>query len=262
MKILFIGDIVGRAGREAVKERVSVWVKERQIDTVIANGENAAGGSGITAATAEDLFRSGVHVITLGDHTWDQRELPQYIEKEARLVRPANYPEGVPGRGWGVFEISGFCPPIGVLNLQGRTFMDPIDDPFRVASKLMPVLKEKTPVIFVDFHAEATSEKIAMGRFLDGKVSAVVGTHTHVQTADEQIFPGGTAFLCDVGFTGAHESVIGRRIEPVLKRFVTGLPQRFEVADEDVRFSAVLINVDDTTGKCTAIERIFEKLES
>ncbi|NCC59437.1 MAG: TIGR00282 family metallophosphoesterase [Verrucomicrobiae bacterium] len=262
MKILFIGDIVGRAGREAVKKRVSVWVKERQIDTVIANGENAAGGSGITAATAEDIFRSGVHVITLGDHTWDQRELPQYIEKEARLVRPANYPEGVPGQGWGVFEISGFCPPIGVLNLQGRTFMDPIDDPFRVASQLVPVLKGKTPVIFVDFHAEATSEKIAMGRFLDGKVSAVVGTHTHVQTADEQIFPGGTAFLCDVGFTGAHESVIGRRIEPVLKRFVTGLPQRFEVADEDVRFSAVLINVDDTTGKCTAIERIFEKLES
>lgn len=262
MKILFIGDIVGRAGREAVKKRVSVWVKERQIDAVIANGENAAGGSGITAATAEDLFRSGVHVITLGDHTWDQRELPQYIEKETRLIRPANYPEGVPGRGWGVYENSVFCPPIGVLNLQGRTFMDPIDDPFRAALQLVSVLKEKTPVVFVDFHAEATSEKIAMGRFLDGKVSAVVGTHTHVQTADEQIFPGGTAFLCDVGFTGAHESVIGRRIEPVLKRFVSGLPQRFEVADEDVRFSAVLITVDDITGKSTAIERIFEKLES
>lgn len=262
MKILFIGDIVGRAGREAVKKRVPVWIKERQIDAVIANGENAAGGSGITAATAEDIFRSGVQVITLGDHTWDQRDLPQYIEKETRLIRPANYPEGVPGRGWGVFEINGFCPPIGVLNIQGRTFMDPIDDPFRVASQLVPVLKEKTSVIFVDFHAEATSEKIAMGRFLDGKVSAVVGTHTHVQTADEQIFPGGTAFLCDVGFTGAHESVIGRRIEPVLKRFVSGLPQRFEVADEDVRFSAVLITVDDITGKSTAIERIFEKLES
>ncbi len=253
---------MGRAGREAVRKRVPVWVKERQVDAVIANGENAAGGSGITAATAEELFRAGVHVITLGDHTWDQRELPQYIEKETRMLRPANYPEGVPGRGWGVFEVSGFCPPVGVLNLQGRTFMNPVDDPFRVASELMPLLKEETPVVFVDFHAEATSEKIAMGRFLDGKASAVVGTHTHVQTADEQIFPGGTAFLCDVGFTGPHESVIGRRIEPVLKRFLTGMPQRFEVASEDIRFSAVLVTIDKQTGKSTGIERIFEKLES
>lgn len=261
MRILFIGDIVGRPGRTVVEKLLPSLVKEHQVDAVIANGENAAGGSGITATTANELFKAGVHIITLGDHTWDQKEMPGLIEKETRMIRPANYPAGVPGRGTTILEVK-FCPSLAVLNLQGRTFMGPMDDPFRIGLQEVEALRQKTPIIFVDFHAEATSEKIALGRYLDGKISALVGTHTHVQTADEQIFPGGTAFLCDAGFTGAHESVIGRAIEPVLKRFVTGMPQRFVVADRDVKLQGALITLDNETGKATAIERISENLTS
>ena len=258
MRILFIGDIVGKPGRNALKACLPRLVQEHEIDVVIANGENSAGGSGITGVIADELFKNGVHIITLGDHTWDQKEIPSVLEREKRLLRPANYEEDVPGRGSGVFQINGFCPPIAVLNLQGRTFMKEVANPFRVALREVEKLRKETSVIFVDFHAEATSEKIALGRLLDGKVSAVIGTHTHVQTADEEIFPGGTAFMCDAGFTGGHESVIGREIEPVLKRFMTGLPQRFEVACHDIRLKGCLVVVDNETGRAIDIKRISE----
>ena len=259
MRILFVGDVVGRPGRNAVRDIVPSLVQDNAVDTVIVNGENSAGGSGITAATAAELFKYGAQVITLGDHVWDQRETAGLLEKEPRLLRPANYPAGAPGSGWNIFEVRGVCPAIGVINLLGRTFMKPVDDPFQVVVSIVGELHKQTPVIFIDFHAEATSEKIAMGRFLDGKVSAVIGTHTHVQTADEEIFPGGTAFLCDAGFTGAHESVIGRNIEAVVKGFTTGMPQRFEVASNDVRLNGVIVTVDNETGRAISIERVSRK---
>ena len=259
MRILFVGDVVGRPGRNAVRDIVPSLVKEHDIEFVIVNGENSAGGSGITAMTAAELFKYGAQVITLGDHVWDQKETAGLLEKEPHLLRPANYPAGTPGSGWNIFEVRGICPPIGVINLMGRTFMKPVDDPFQVVLSIVGELRKQTPVIFLDFHAEATSEKIAMGRFLDGKVSAVIGTHTHVQTADEEIFPGGTAFLCDAGFTGAHESVIGRNIEAVVKGFTTGMPQRFEIASRDVRLNGVIVTVDNETGRAVSIERVSRK---
>ena len=202
MRLLFIADIVGQPGRRAVAELAPRLRREHGLDVVIANGENSAGGSGITPKTAEEIFAGGVDVITSGDHLWDQKEVSGLLEREARFLRPLNYPPGVPGQGSTVFRAEG-QPPVGVLNLQGRTFMPPMDSPFHAALAEVERLRKETNVIFVDFHAEATSEKVALGRLLDGRVSAVVGTHTHVQTADEQIFPGGTAFLCDGGFTGA-----------------------------------------------------------
>ena len=259
MRILFVGDVVGRPGRNAVRDIVHPLMKEHDIEFVIVNGENSAGGSGITAMTAAELFKYGAQVITLGDHVWDQKETAGLLEKEPRLLRPANYPAGTPGSGWNIFVVRGVCPPIGVINLMGRTFMKPVDDPFQVVLSIVGELRKQTPVIFLDFHAEATSEKIAMGRFLDGKVSAVIGTHTHVQTADEEIFPGGTAFLCDAGFTGAHESVIGRNIEAVVKGFTTGMPQRFEIASRDVRLNGVIVTVDNETGRAVSIERVSRK---
>lgn len=259
MRILFVGDVVGRPGRNAVRDIVPSLVQDHAVDTVIVNGENSAGGSGITAATAAELFKYGAQVITLGDHVWDQRETAGLLEKEPRILRPANYPVVAPGSGWNIFEVRGICPAIGVINLLGRTFMKPVDDPFQVVVSIVGELNKQTPVIFIDFHAEATSEKIAMARFLDGKVSAVIGTHTHVQTADEEIFPGGTAFLCDAGFTGAHESVIGRNIEAVVKGFTTGMPQRFEVASNDVRLNGVIVTVDNETGRAISIERVSRK---
>ncbi len=225
MKLLFIGDIVGQPGREAVNVLLPKLRERHALDFVIANGENSAGGSGITPRIAAEIFSAGVDVITSGDHLWDQKEVMELLANEKRFLRPLNYPVGTPGQGSGVFEVqspkSKVQSPVlvAVLNAQGRTFMQPpLENPFLLAAGEVKRLRERTKIIFVDFHAEATSEKIAFGRYLDGQVSAVVGTHTHVQTADEQIFSGGTAFLTDAGFTGPHESVLGRQIEPVIKK--------------------------------------------
>ena len=265
MKLLFIGDIVGQPGRRAVAELLPKLREQHSLDFVIANGENSAGGSGITPKTAGEIFSAGVDVITSGDHLWDQKEVMELLANEKRFLRPLNYPAGVPGhgRGSGTFEISNLKSQISnwiaVLNVQGRTFMQPpLDNPFTIALEEVKRLCERTKIIFVDFHAEATSEKIAFGRFLDGQVSAVVGTHTHVQTADEQIFPGGTAYLTDAGFTGPHESVLGREIDPVLKRFLTGMPQRFEVAKNAVLLHGCMIEIDEATGKAIKIQRVSE----
>jgi hypothetical protein len=259
MKLLFIGDIVGSSGRNAVKTLLPKLREQHALDFVIANGENAAGGSGITPKIAEEIFPAGVDVITSGDHLWDQKEILELLANEKRFLRPMNYPVGVPGNGSGIFEIPNSKLKIAVLNFQGRTFMQPqLENPFALAIDEVKKLRAQTKIIFVDFHAEATSEKIAFGRMLDGQVSAVVGTHTHVQTADEQIFPGGTAYLTDAGFTGPHESVLGREIEPVIKKFLTQMPQRFEVAKERVILHGALIEIDDATGKAIRIERVAE----
>ncbi|MGH7994251.1 MAG: TIGR00282 family metallophosphoesterase [Limisphaerales bacterium] len=260
MKLLFIGDIVGQPGRRAVKELLPKLREEHPLDFVIANGENSAGGSGITPKTATEIFSAGVDVITSGDHLWDQKEVMELLTDEKRFLRPLNYPPGVPGHGGGVFQIQNSTLTIAVLNAQGRTFMPPLENPFLLAAEEVKRLRAQTRIIFVDFHAEATSEKIAFARFLDGQVSAVVGTHTHVQTADEQIFPGGTAYLSDAGFTGPHESVLGREIEPVVKRFLTTMPQRFEVAKDRVLLHGAVIEIDDASGRALKIQRVSEAL--
>jgi len=259
VKILFIGDIVGEPGRRAVKTLVPLLRLQHGLEAVVANGENSAGGSGITPKTAEEIFSAGVDAITTGDHLWDQKEVSALLESEPRFLRPLNYPPGTVGQGSHVFPIQGKAS-FAVLNLQGRVFMPTLDNPFAVVHAEVAHLRTQTRVILVDFHAEATSEKIALARMLDGQVSAVVGTHTHVQTADEQIFPGGTAFLCDAGFTGPHESVLGRDIEPVIRRFVTHLPQRFEVARNRVLLQGALLDVDEQTGRTRGIQRVSEPL--
>jgi hypothetical protein len=259
VRILLIGDIVGQPGRRAVRELVPQLRARHRLSAVIANGENAAGGSGITPKTAEELYASGVDVITSGDHLWDQKEVTALLEKEPRFLRPLNYPPGTIGQGGRVYRLEG-QPAFAVVNVQGRVFLPNLDDPFRAAQTEAARLREQTKVIVVDVHAEATSEKIALARLLDGQVSAVIGTHTHVQTADEQIFPGGTAFLCDAGFTGPHESVLGREIEPVIKRFLTCTPQRFEVAKGRVLLQGALLDIDDGTGRAQGIQRISEAL--
>jgi metallophosphoesterase (TIGR00282 family) len=259
VKLLFIGDIVGQPGRRAVAELVPKLRERHALDFVIANGENSAGGSGITPKTAEEIFSAGVDAMTSGDHLWDQKEVMELLASEKRFLRPLNYPPGTPGQGSAVFQINKL-PPIAVLNVQGRTFMPPLENPFLLALDEVKRLRQQTKIIFVDFHAEATSEKIAFARMLDGQVSAVVGTHTHVQTADEQIFPGGTAYLTDAGFTGPHESVLGREIEPVLKRFLTGMPQRFEVAKDRVLLHGAVIEIDDASGKAVKIRRVSESV--
>jgi 2',3'-cyclic-nucleotide 2'-phosphodiesterase len=265
VKLLFIGDIVGQPGRNAVKTLLPKLREQHALDFVIANGENSAGGSGITPRTAGEIFSAGVDVITSGDHLWDQKEVQELLANEKRFLRPLNYPSDVPGRGSGIFEVQSPKPKaqsfsIAVLNVQGRTFMPPLENPFLLAADEVKKLREQTKIVFVDFHAEATSEKIAFARFLDGQVSAVVGTHTHVQTADEQIFPGGTAYLSDAGFTGPHESVLGREIEPVIKKFLTRMPQRFEVAKERVILHGAVIEIDEATGKAAKIQRVSEAI--
>ena len=259
MKLLFIGDIVGQPGRRAVAELLPKLRQQHALDFVIANGENSAGGSGITPKTAGEIFSAGVDVITSGDHLWDQKEVIELLQNEKRFVRPLNYPAGTPGQGSAVFQINKL-PPIAVLNAQGRTFMPPLENPFLLALDEVKRLRQQTKIIFVDFHAEATSEKIAFARMLEGQVSAVVGTHTHVQTADEQIFPGGTAYLTDAGFTGPHESVLGREIVPVITRFRTAMPQRFEVARNDVKLQGAVVEIDNASGKAVKIQRVSEQL--
>lgn len=259
MKILFIGDIVGEPGRQAVKELVPKIKRSDHVDFVIGNGENAAGGSGITPALVKELCGYGIDVITSGDHIWKRQEILDYLATDKRIIRPANYPKQTPGFGSTVVESeSGIN--VGVINLIGRVFMQALECPFRAAREEIDKIKGKTQVIVVDMHAEATSEKIALGWYLDGMVSAIVGTHTHVQTADEKILPKGTAFICDAGMTGPFDSVIGRKKEQILTRFLTQMPTRFEMAEGDVQLHGVVIDVDEKTGKANSIKRIQEKL--
>jgi len=255
VKLLFIGDIVGQPGRRAVRDLLPELRERHHLDFVVANGENSAGGSGITPKTAAEIFSAGVDVITSGDHLWDQKEVMELLANEKRFLRPLNYPLGTPGQGGAVFQARKGTA-VGVMNAQGRTFMPALENPFTLAANEVKKLRAQTKIIFVDFHAEATSEKIAFARMLDGQVSAVVGTHTHVQTADEQIFPGGTAYLTDAGFTGPHESVLGREIAPVIQRFLTNMPQRFDVAKERVILHGAVVDIDETTGRASAIERV------
>jgi metallophosphoesterase (TIGR00282 family) len=257
LTILFLGDIVGEPGRGAVIAHLPRLKEAHAVDFIIVNGENAAGGRGITPKITIDLLRAGASVITTGDHVWDQKEIFAFIDTEPRLLRPVNYPEGAPGKGSIVLETAKGR--VGVIDVQGRTFMQPIlENPFHALEVAVEEMRRETSVIFVDAHAETTSEKIAFGRFLDGKVSAVIGTHTHVQTADEQIFPGGTAFLCDAGMCGPVTSILGRTIDPIVNRFVSNLPALFPVARGDVRLCGALVSIDETTGRAVQITRINE----
>jgi metallophosphoesterase (TIGR00282 family) len=259
MKLLFIGDIFARPGRDLVRHGLDAIVAHHEIDFVIANGENAAGGSGLTREIGEQLLSHGVDVITSGNHIWDKKEIYDYLGVEARVLRPANYPDA-PGRG-GYVARARNGRSVGVVNVMGRVHMSTLDDPFRTAEREVAAMSERTRIIFVDFHAEVTSEKIAMGWFLDGKVTAVVGTHTHVQTADDRVLPGGTAYLTDVGMTGPHDGVIGVDKGAVLQRFLTGLPVRFESASGDPRLHAVVISANDETGRATRIERLSYSMD-
>jgi hypothetical protein len=263
LNILFIGDIFGRPGRTIVKERLPELVQKYSVDLVIANGENSAAGFGITPPLAEELFEMGIEVMTTGNHVWDKREIIEYFQMAddnphspaRRLLRPANFPASMPG--WGVYEGQKNGTSYAVLNLQGRVFMGQSDDPFRVVDKILEKIKAK--VIFVDFHAEATSEKNAFGWYLDGRVTAVVGTHTHIPTADEIVLPKGTAYITDVGMTGPYDSVIGVRKELVVDKFLSGMPARFEAATGDVRLCAVVVECDAKTGRATRMERLMLK---
>ena len=259
VKVLFIGDIVGQPGRRAVMDLMPKLRQEHGFAIAVANGENSAGGSGITPKIAGEIFSAGVDVITCGDHLWDQKDVIELLNHERRFVRPLNYPPGTPGQGSVVVKKEGL-PPVAVLNLQGRTFMADLENPFHAALAEVERLRRETRIILVDFHAEATSEKIAMARMLDGRVSLVVGTHTHVQTADEQIFPGGTAYLTDAGFTGPHEGVLGREMAPVIQRFLTNMPQRFEVARERVMLHGIVVELDVVSGKAVRIQRVSERI--
>jgi 2',3'-cyclic-nucleotide 2'-phosphodiesterase len=257
LTILFLGDVVGEPGRSAVITRLAELKRRHAVDFIIVNGENAAAGRGITPKITIDLLRAGASVVTTGDHIWDQKEIVAFLATEPRLLRPINYPAGAPGAGSIVLETA--KGKVGVINVQGRTFMQPIlENPFHALDIVVEQMREETKVIFVDAHAETTSEKIAIGRFLDGRVSAVIGTHTHVQTADEQIFPGGTAFLCDAGMCGPNESILGRAVDPIVNRFISNLPAPFPVAKGEVRLCGAVVQIDETTGRALSIQRINE----
>ena len=255
MKILFIGDIFGKPGRKILGKALPFLIQRHNIDLVIANAENMAAGRGITAKLGATILQNGVDVMTSGNHVWDQREAIDYIDSEPRLLRPANFPPSVPGNGHYI-ATSSSGQVAGIINIMGRVFMVPLDNPFEIVLNEIEQIRKKTNVIVVDFHAEATSEKIAMGWHLDGHITAIVGTHTHVQTADEQILPGGTAYITDVGMTGPHDSIIGVQKESVLRRFVNSMPSRFEPATGRPLLNAVIITADENTGKATAIERL------
>ena len=255
-----IGDIVGSPGRRAASRVATQWKAEKKADFCVANGENSAGGRGITRLLAQELLQSGVDVITLGDHTWDQKEARTFLDQEERIVRPANFSPGSPGRGVVTVDGPGGIS-ISVINLQGRVFMKPVDCPFRVVDEVLKREPGLGNVILVDFHAEATSEMIVMGRYLDGRVSAVVGTHTHVQTSDEEILPGGSAYITDLGMTGPKDSVIGMEVDVVTRAMISGIPERFSVARNDVKLEGVLLEIDEATGKAIRIKRVREKID-
>ena len=261
MRALLIGDVIGRPGRVAVERFVVPLREEFDIDVVVINCENAAGGAGITPAVAEELFRAGADVLTSGNHVWKKKEAFELLKLDHRVVRPANYPEIAPGFGSCVIEtLSG--KKVGILNLIGRVFMEPVDCPFRVAERELARLRLVTPMIIVDMHGEATSEKVALGWFLDGKVSCVFGTHTHIPTADERILPQGTAFLTDVGMTGPYDSVIGRRTDQILQRFLSGVPAKSDVAEGNVQLHALLVEIDEATGKALMVQRLKKILDA
>ena len=254
MNILLIGDIFGRPGRRAVRECLDEVVREHSIDFVVANAENAAGGFGLTPEIADELFGYGADVLTGGNHTWDKRQVLGLLEENERVLRPHNYPASNPGSGMAIFKSMDVS--VAVLNIQGRVFMPTIDCPFQAIDRLIEAVQDEATVIVVDMHAEATSEKMAMAWHLDGRVTALVGTHTHVQTADEQLFPRGMAYITDLGMTGAHRSVIGVKVEQSLGRFLSGQPSRFEAAKGDVRFHGLVVSVDEESGKATGVNRI------
>jgi metallophosphoesterase (TIGR00282 family) len=261
-RLLFLGDVVGEPGRKAVAAILPKLRESRGIDFIVVNGENSAGGRGITPKIAIGLLRAGAAVITTGDHIWDQKEIVEYLPTEPRLLRPLNYPPGTPGGGSVVLESA--KGKVGVINAQGRTFMNPpLENPLIAVNAEAARMREEegVQIIFLDFHAETTSETIAMGRYLDGKVSAVIGTHTHVQTADEQVFPGGTAFLCDAGMCGPNESVLGRRIEPIIERMLTSTPRVMPVARGEVGIHGALVDIDPQTGRACGIERVAETVD-
>ncbi len=255
LTILFVADVFGQAGRRAAAEQIPRFIRERAVDLVIANGENAAGGFGLTENTVDKLRSYGVDVITSGNHVWDRKEFIPYLQRTDRVLRPLNYPVEAPGSGSTLIQArSG--PWVGVINLQGRTSLPPIDCPFHAARAEVERLRARTPVVFIDFHAEATAEKVALAWYLDGCVSAVIGTHTHVQTADERVLPGGTAYLTDAGMTGAIDSVIGVRPELAIQRFLTQTPVRLQPAEGDAAFRGALVQVEPTSGRAVGIERI------
>lgn len=255
MQVLFIGDIVGRAGRRAIREILPLITKEHHIDLIVANGENAAGGFGITPIIAKELIDCSVDLLTSGNHIWDRKDIFGFLEKEAVLLRPANYPKGVPGKGSMLLSTkTGIL--VGVINVSGRVFMESVECPFRIALEETERLRKYTPLIIVDMHAEATAEKEALGWFLDGQVSAVIGTHTHVQTADERILPGGTAYITDVGMAGSLDSVIGMRKEIAIERFLTQVPRRFEIATSNIHLQGVIVAIDKESGRSNEIRRV------
>lgn len=257
MKVIFLGDIIGKPGRNALARKLDILIRENEADMIIANGENAAGGIGISPGTCDSLFEMGVDMVTSGNHIFKKKEIIDYLDLEPRLLKPANYPPGTPGKGYYIFEVEKLGGlKVAVINICGRVFVDNLDCPFRTIDRILEYIKEKTPVIIVDIHAEVTSEKVAMGWFLDGRVSAVIGTHTHIQTADERILPGGTAYITDVGMVGSRDSVIGVKKENIIKRFLTQMPQQFTVAKEDVWINGVVIDIDEKIGKARQIIRI------
>lgn len=255
VKILFIGDIIGKPGRQALSRELDRLVDRYAVDLVIANGENAAGGFGLTLDTAKELFDMGVHCITSGNHIWDKKEQVPLVLADKRILRPSNYPEGAVGVGSAIFTTPGNVK-VAVLNLEGRIYMKNLECPFRAADKELERLRQETPIIFVDFHAEATSEKAALGWYLDGRVSALIGTHTHVQTADERILTQGTAYMSDAGMTGSFDSVIGIGKEEAIRKFLTQLPVKFEIPKKDLRLNGVVVAIDEVSGKAVSIERI------
>lgn len=256
MNILCIGDIVGRPGREHFERVLKPLKEELAVDAVVVNGENASGGAGIIPRVADQLFAAGADVITLGDHTWDKREIYSYLKDEPRIIRPANFPDGSPGKGWCVVKSAGGIK-FAVINLLGRVFMRyNVDCPFRMFDSIVSQVKKETPILVVDMHAETTSEKVAMGHYADGRASVVFGTHTHVQTADEQILPGKTAYITDLGMSGPYDSVIGQNKDNIIQRFLTSMPQKFEVAKDGAALCGVLVSVDENSGKAIFITRV------
>jgi metallophosphoesterase (TIGR00282 family) len=255
VKLLMIGDIVGRPGRTIVREKLPVLKRELDIDFVIANAENAAGGNGITEKIKQELIISGIDFLTMGNHVWDNKDVFNFIEEEQKIIRPANYPVQTPGKGHQLVELENGIV-IGILNISGRVFMNPLDCPFRTADVVLDKMRDLTNVIIVDFHAEASSEKVAMGWYLDGRASLVAGTHTHIQTADERILPNGTAYITDIGMTGPKDSILGIEKELVVKKFLSQLPVRFEVAKGPVQLNGVVVEIDISSGKAKSIKRV------
>lgn len=259
MKFLIIGDIVGRMARNILKTQLTNIIENNEIQFVIANGENASGGNGLTYKNAQELFSYGIDVITMGNHVWDKKEITQYIDEETRLVRPSNYPSPCPGRGYTIINKNNIK--IGIINLSGRVFLNPLDCPFKTFEKDYNHLKTNTDIIILDFHGEATAEKVAMGWFVDGKISLIYGTHTHIQTADEKILTKGTGYITDIGMTGPYYSVLGIDRDIIIEKFITQRPIRFEIASGPIEINGIIVEINEKNGKCLKIERFNQIYE-